>query len=81
MPNKLLFALSKKHDVPVEKLEKSWDKAKKIIIDQYGSIDGKYALLMKIFKRMTNIGESMTFKDYRMIQENLNTKTEGNQNE
>lgn len=77
MPNKLLFALSKKHDVPVEKLEKSWDKAKKIIIDQYGSIDGKYALLMKIFKRMTNLGESMTFKDYRILTMNVNTEKDG----
>lgn len=77
MPNKLLFALSKKHDVPVEKLEKSWDKAKKIIIDQYGSIDGKYALLMKIFKRMTNLGESMTFKDYRILTADVNTEKDG----
>lgn len=77
MPNKLLFALSKKHDVPVEKLEKSWDKAKKIVIDQYGSIDGKYALLMKIFKRMTNLGESMTFKDYRNLTADVNTKNIG----
>ena len=29
MPNKMLFALSKKHDVPVDELEKKWDKAKK----------------------------------------------------
>ena len=77
MPNKLLFALSKKHDVPVEKLEKSWDKAKKIIIDQYGSIGGKYALLMKIFKRMTNLGESMTFKDYRILTADVNTEKDG----
>lgn len=77
MPNKLLFALSKKHDVPVERLEKSWDKAKKIIIDQYGSIDGKYALLMKIFKRMTNLGESMTFKDYRILTADVNTENNG----
>jgi hypothetical protein len=72
MPNKLLFALSKKHDVPVEKLEKSWDKAKKIIIDQYGSIDGKYALLMKIFKRMTNLGESsLSFKEFNLVYSEL----------
>jgi hypothetical protein len=58
MPNKMLFALSKKHDVPVDELEKKWDKAKKIVIDEYGTIKGKYGILMTIFKRMTNLGEA-----------------------
>ena len=72
MPNKMLFALSKKHDIPVDELEEKWDKAKKIVIDQYGTIKGKYGVLMTIFKRMTNLGEEkISFKQFLLIAEDM----------
>ena len=72
MPNKMLFVLSKKHDVPVDELEKKWDKAKKIVIDEYGTIKGKYGILMTIFRRMTNLGEEkISFKQFLLIDENM----------
>ena len=40
MPNKMLFVLSKKHDVPVDELEKKWDKAKKSLLTNMGPSKG-----------------------------------------
>ena len=72
MPNKMLFALSKKHDVPVDELEKKWDKAKKIVNDEYGTIKGKHGVLMTIFKRMTNLGEEkISFKQFLLIDQDM----------
>lgn len=68
----MLFALSKKHDVPVDELEKKWDKAKKIVNDEYGTIKGKYGVLMTIFKRMTNLGEEkISFKQFLLIDQDM----------
>lgn len=72
MPNKMLFALSKKHKIPVDELEHKWEKAKKIVLDEYGSIHGKYGVLMTIFKRMTNLGEEkISFKQFLLIAEDM----------
>lgn len=72
MPNKMLFALSKKHKIPVDELEHKWEKAKKIVLDEYGTIHGKYGVLMTIFKRMTNLGEAkIRFCDFLNLSEEL----------
>lgn len=70
MPNKLLYALSKKHDIPVSDLEDKWNDAKEIVLKQYGTINGKYGILMTIFKRMTNLGESkISFSEFLWLNE------------
>lgn len=72
MPNKMLFALSKKHKIPVDELEHKWEKAKKIVLDEYGTIHGKYGVLMTIFKRMTNLGEAkLRFGEFLNLSEEL----------
>jgi hypothetical protein len=76
MPNKMIYALAKKHDVPADELEKKWDKAKKIVTDQYGTTKGKFGVVMTIFKRMTNLSEEkISFKMF--LDSSLNTGNDG----
>lgn len=72
MPNKMIYALAKKHDIPADELEKKWDKAKKIVTDQYGTTNGKFGIVMIIFKRMANISEEkMRFIEFNQISSDL----------
>lgn len=68
MPNSTLKAFSKKYNVSVEELEKKWDKAKEIVIDEYGKDENDgdqfYKLATGILKKMiepTDVNEDNNF--------------------
>ena len=58
MPVKALHNLAKKRHISIEHAEELWDKAKKIVSNEYGSKDdvkGYWALVMGITKKMMGI--------------------------
>lgn len=69
MPTTALKHLAAKADVPLDRAERLWAKAKAIVTKEYGAEHkGFYALTMGVTKRMLGLGEALSFKEYLLVE-------------
>lgn len=85
MPNNIVKSFADKTDKSVNEVEKKWDKAKKIVKDQYDDVKEDsgnfYKLVTGVLKKMLGLNENWSFKDHYEIQKLINEKKEQNKKE
>jgi len=66
MPARLVKSFAKKTGKPVEEVERRWEKAKKIVSDEYEigpTDDSYYGLVVGVLKKSLGIKETYLFAD------------------